>query len=69
METYDYESEFGELLYQGVRFMPKGFSQRRPDGEGGWIWNLEGVERVPYRLPELIENPLDAVSWLFWRVS
>jgi hypothetical protein len=31
------------------------FRQRRPDGHGGWIWNLDGAERVLYRLEELIE--------------
>jgi hypothetical protein len=54
-KTYDYLDEAGQLLFQVVRFEPKGFSQRRPDGKGGWIYNLEGVQRVPYRLPELIE--------------
>ena len=54
-KTYDYFDEAGQLLFQVVRFEPKGFSQRRPDGKGGWIYNLEGVQRVPYRLPELIE--------------
>src|SRR5262249_3630164 len=24
------------------------------DGKGGWIWNLAGVARVLYRLPELL---------------
>jgi hypothetical protein len=35
----------------------KKFSQRRPDprGRDSWIWNIEGVPIVPYRLPELIE--------------
>ena len=28
---------------------------RRPDGRGGYIWNLDGVRLVPYRLPELID--------------
>lgn len=51
--TYDYRDVDGRLLYQAVRFDPKGFAQRRPDGSGGWIWNLEGVPRVLYRLPEL----------------
>lgn len=50
---YDYKDEDGELLNQVVRTVPKGFRQRRPDGKGGWIWNLEGVRRVMYRLPEL----------------
>lgn len=48
--TYDYRGERGELLFQVVRFDPKGFAQRRSDGSGGWTWNLEGVRRVPYRL-------------------
>jgi hypothetical protein len=37
-----------------VRFYPKEFRQRRPDGNGGWHWNLDGVRRVLYRLPELL---------------
>ncbi len=27
---------------------------RRPDGAGGWIWNVRGVDPLPYRLPELL---------------
>jgi RecA-family ATPase len=53
--SYDYTDEFGTLLFQVVRLAPKTFRQRRPDGKGGWIWNLEGVTRVLYRLPELLE--------------
>jgi len=53
--SYDYTDEFGTLLFQVVRLAPKTFRQRRPDGKGGWIWNLEGVTRVLYRLPELME--------------
>ena len=51
---YDYCDEKGELLFQVVRFEPKDFRQRRPDGKGGWSWKLNGVRRVLYRLPELI---------------
>lgn len=54
VETYDYTDERGALLYQAVRYEPKGFSQRRPDGHGGWVWNLLGIERVPYRLPKVL---------------
>ena len=54
-KTYDYTDEGGNLLFQVCRFDPKDFRQRRPDGKGGWIWNLEGVRRVPYRLPEILE--------------
>jgi putative DNA primase/helicase len=55
--TYDYHDAKGALLYQAVRFEPKDFRQRRPDGRGGWTWNMHGVARVPYRLPELAEQP------------
>ncbi len=51
--TYDYRDERGELLFQVVRFDPKDFRQRRPDGDG-WTWKTAGVRRVLYRLPELI---------------
>jgi hypothetical protein len=52
---YDYTDEAGALLYQVVRFAPKGFRQRRPDGKGGWIWKLDKTRRVIYRLPAVIE--------------
>jgi len=52
--TYDYRDANGELLYQVVRFEPKGFAQRRPNGNGKWVWSLRGVNRVLYRLPELL---------------
>ena len=52
--TYDYSDEVGALLYQVVRYEPKGFRQRRPDGSGGWTWNLQGIRRVLYRLPEVL---------------
>ena len=51
---YDYCDENGELLFQVVRFEPKDFRQRRPDGRGGWTWKLDSTRRVLYRLPEII---------------
>jgi len=53
--TYDYTDEAGKLLHQTVRYNPKVFKQRRPDGKSGWIWNLKGVQLVPYRLPEILK--------------
>ncbi len=53
--TYDYQDEAGKLLFQVCRKEPKNFVQRRPDGKGGWVWNLRGVRRILYRLPELLE--------------
>jgi hypothetical protein len=52
--TYRYEDESGSILYDVVRREPKSFSQRRPDGRGGWIHSLGDVRRVPFRLPKVI---------------
>lgn len=53
---YNYTDESGKLLFQCVRYAPKGFSQRRPrpDGIDGWIWNLKGVGLVPFCLPKIV---------------
>jgi len=54
--TYDYKDECGDLLFQVVRMDPKSFRQRRKDSSGEWVWNLEGVRRVLYKLPEVLET-------------
>ena len=54
MAKHDYTDADGTLVYQVVRYAPKEFRQRQPDGKGGWIWNLAGVHRILYRLPELL---------------
>ena len=51
---YDYKDKDGTLKYQAVRFDPKDFRQRKPNGGGGWTWKLDGVQRIPYRLNELV---------------
>src|SRR5262249_23138355 len=56
--TSDYTDETGnKVVHQTVRY-PGGstprFRQRRPDGNGGWIWNLNGIRPVLYRLPDVI---------------
>jgi DNA primase len=55
--TYPYRDEHRTLLYEVVRFEHKKFAQRRPDGKGGWVWNLNGTRKVLYRLPEIREKP------------
>ena len=55
IKVYPYTDESGALLFQVVRYEPKGFRQRRPDGHGNWIWNLQDTRRVPYQLPNLIK--------------
>ena len=52
--VYPYHDEAGAVLYEVVRFEPKDFRQRRPDGRGGWRWTLGDVRRVLFGLPELI---------------
>ena len=47
---YRYEDKDGEHAFDVVRFDPKDFRPQRPDGE----WTLEGVTRVPYRLPQIL---------------
>lgn len=57
---YDYKDEDGNLVFQTVRYNPKDFVQRRPDPNStdgkGFIYNLKGITRIPYRLPELINS-------------
>ena len=53
--TYDYRDVGRALRFQVVRFEPKTFRQRRPDGAGGWIWDMKGTSPLPYRLPELLQ--------------
>jgi 5S rRNA maturation endonuclease (ribonuclease M5) len=53
--AYPYLDEEGELLYEVVRYSPKAFKQRRPDGKGGHLWNLNGTRRVLYHLPRLMD--------------
>jgi hypothetical protein len=60
---YDYQDESGALLFQVVRSEPKGFRQRHPDERGEWVWNMKGVRRVLYRLPELLAA--DPSVWVF----
>jgi hypothetical protein len=63
ISSYDYRDENGKLLYQKVRYwvtfeddsQGKTFSYRRFDENGRPIFYLNGVRRVPYRLPELLE--------------
>ncbi len=58
--VYDYIGDHGVLEYQVVRtdFQDgsKTFRQQRPDGQGGWIRNLKGINRIPYNLPAVLHH-------------
>lgn len=61
---YSYHDEDGKELYQVVRYEPKDFRQRHSDGNGGYIWNLEGIRRVLYHLDELLIIPPDETVYV-----
>lgn len=64
---YEYVDSDGAVLYRTVRVEKPGgkdFIAQRPDGKGGWVAGIKGVERVPYRLPELLAAPLDSVVYI-----
>jgi replicative DNA helicase len=59
--TYDYKDEKGKMVYQVVRYEPKDFRQRRPDGNKDWIWNLDGVQQYLYRLDNVMKPSLEPI--------
>lgn len=60
--TYDYCDADGSLVYQVVRYAnPKGFRQRQPDGNGGWINNLKGADPLLYNLPEILKRKTETI--------
>ncbi len=75
--TYDYTDPTGKLLFQKLRYEPKNFVQRAPDGQGRWNYTLSGITKPLYRLPELImcqvamvaegEKDADALRALPWQ--
>jgi len=54
---YPYFDADGAEAYQVCRMYPKTFRQRRPDGRGGYIYKMDGVEPLPYNLPAIMQNP------------
>lgn len=55
-KTYDYKDAEGKSIFQVCRFEGKQIRLRQPDGHGGWVWNMKGVEAVPYNLPSIIKS-------------
>ena len=50
--VYNYVDANGKP-YEVVRFKPKQFAQRQPDGTGGYIWSLKGIVPTLYHQGEL----------------
>lgn len=55
---HTYRDENGEPLYRICKLHPRGWMCLRPDSTSasGWTRGLQGVRRVPYRLPELVSD-------------
>lgn len=54
VKSYDYTDENGAMLFQSCRFEPKTFRARHKVAES-WVWSMDGVRRVLYNLPKVIE--------------
>lgn len=67
VEAYDYRNRQGKLEFQVCRWSPKRFTQRRPnpafdpskprdkDTNPEYLNNLDGAQRILYRLPEVLD--------------
>src|SRR5262245_6871052 len=63
--VHQYPNATGNVVHETVRFKdPKGFSQRRPLGNGKYEWSLKKIRTVLYRLPELLAADPAAIVWI-----
>jgi|11_taG_2_1085331.scaffolds.fasta_scaffold03715_6 hypothetical protein len=57
---HSYYDADGVEAYQVIRIDEGGkktYRQRRPDGNGGWIWSVKDIDPLPYNLPDILTNP------------
>lgn len=54
--TYSYTDSDGVVTYEVLRYEPKTFRQRRII-DGRAVWGLGDTEPLPYRLPDIVNNP------------
>src|SRR5690242_17068295 len=54
---YEDRDALDRLVFQKLRFPGKRFTQRRPDGKGGWIYDLKNTEKVLYNLRKVLTTP------------
>ncbi len=60
--AYPYEQKDGSLYYEHVRYQPKTFRFRHPDTRGGYINNMDGIDHILYRLPNLVHGIAEGKS-------
>jgi len=54
--AYDYIDEHGEVRYQVLRYEPKTFRQRSRGSDGQWRNSMDGIEALPYHLPDILSR-------------
>ena len=66
--VYQYRDEDGRVVHETLRYRlengDKTFRQRRPDGKGGYIWDLNGIAPVLYNLPAILAAGPDQPVWI-----
>ena len=60
---YNYQDQDGNLLYQVLRYEPKNFRARQMSDKG-WVWCLDGIRNVLYRLPEIVSRSHDTIYYV-----
>lgn len=61
---YEYRDIEGRLSYVVERYPGKKFLQRRPLPGGGWEYNLDGTQKLLYRLPQ-VTRAISENRWIF----
>ena len=64
VKTYDWRDAEGNLVWQKLRYAPKDFQVRRPDGNGDWLWNVDGVPPMLYHADLIAAAEDDEPVWL-----
>jgi len=66
VRTHRWRDANGSLVWERLRYEPKDFRVRRPDGNGGWIWNIDGVLPMWYNADLIaVASEGDRIIWVF----
>ena len=53
-DIYNYVDADGTVMYRVLRMPDKQFLQQHMTPTGEWAWNIRGIERILYRLPQVL---------------
>jgi len=66
VRTHKWRDANGSLVWEKLRYEPKDFRVRRPDGNGSWIWNIDGVLPMWYNADLIAAaSEGDRIIWVF----